>query len=211
MQTAFSTARGASAPQPLGLLGEDCCRAGAMSAAACRRPLVSKMARGMGTGARSVREASQTGNSAMGSLQCYRKFSANNAWSPDPHMAGNFRLQKAHRNAYRKFSANNAWSPSVCKARRGHLDGAGGFCYCLHDHLLACYDLGWWSGALRCLTHLGARSYFPCCFACHSASTLRMFSSSICLYQSLAPLRSFLWPVTCPRFIPCSFRCVVGG
>ena len=26
-------------------------------------------------------------------------------------MAGNFRLQKAHRNAYRKFSANNAWSP----------------------------------------------------------------------------------------------------
>ena len=35
--TAFSTARGASAPRPpalLGLLGEDCCRAGAMSAAA---------------------------------------------------------------------------------------------------------------------------------------------------------------------------------
>jgi putative ABC transport system substrate-binding protein len=32
-------------------------------------------------------------------------------------MAENFRLQKAHRNAYRKFSANNAWSPELAAKR----------------------------------------------------------------------------------------------
>src|SRR5262249_39142121 len=50
---------------------------------------------------------------------------------------------------------------------------------------------------------LGARSYAACfscwaCLAAHSASTLRMVSSSILRYQSLAPFFSFLVPVTCP-------------
>jgi hypothetical protein len=28
-------------------------------------------------------------------------------------MAGNLRLQRTHRNAYRKFSGDNAWSPEL--------------------------------------------------------------------------------------------------
>jgi hypothetical protein len=39
---------------------------------------------------------------------------------------------------------------------------------------------------------------------------LRMFAFSICLYQSLAPVRSRLLPVTCPRFMRCSFVCGVS-
>src|SRR6267143_1789295 len=64
--------------------------------------------------------------------------------------------------------------------------------------------------AAQVFAHLsGQRVYLPvACFACHAASILRMFSSSMALYQSLlAPVRSFLVPLTCPRFIACSFPC----
>ena len=64
--------------------------------------------------------------------------------------------------------------------------------------------------AAQVFAHLsGQRVYLPVCFACHSASILRMFASSIVWYH-LAPLRSVLVPVTCPCFILCSFLCVVG-
>jgi len=43
--------------------------------------------------------------------------------------------------------------------------------------------------------------------ACPAPETLTrvtMVASSICLYQSLLPLRSCLWPVVCPIFISAS-------
>jgi hypothetical protein len=40
---------------------------------------------------------------------------------------------------------------------------------------------------------------------------LRIFSSSMALYQSVAPLRSVLVPVTWPCFIRCSLWLVMGA
>src|SRR6266704_3523163 len=51
---------------------------------------------------------------------------------------------------------------------------------------------------------LAVLDYLPVCLACHAASIRFRFSASMALYQSLAPVRSFLWPVTCPRFMLCS-------
>src|SRR5262245_40470593 len=82
------------------------------------------------------------------------------------------------------------------------------------DEFVVANDSPYYRAVLHgCKNHLMLPFAAYCCCSCvcrafHSASTWRIFAASICLYQSLAPLRSVLWPVTWPCFIPCSYPCV---